>query len=188
MNENKKNMVFIRLNKPENLGIEKRINFESTYFITIQKENGEVSLEEIKGEMIINYIPVLYFFIHRLLERKNSGIDSLRNIDSNVFVQMFSSDIKPLKPISEFSYIWHFIKFLRIIEVIIDNQPSMSKKSSQAYYFKLVEPYYSAKTIQHEIVVNAKTDDLSKRFKKAIFSSIFLLLILTLLPYYHNYF
>lgn len=157
MIKEKEKQISIHLNKPENLILEDLIQSDLPFFIPIRKDYGSNSWEVKTGKSIRKHIPALYYFIHVLLERQHSDIESLRCWYAKDFVEMFSRDIEPVKSKNDFRFIWGILNSLRIIEYHDDNKPNKFRKSAKAYYFRLTEAYLNSKVIEHEIMLKEST-------------------------------
>lgn len=159
MEKNTVEIAFINLNKPENLVLEDLLKPERTFFIKRRKANGSMSPELTTGMKISKHIPTLYYFIHILLERHHSGIDDLKFIYDESFVQMFSREIEPLKSKNDFPTIYSILVSLKIVEMKSNNEPNKHRNSAMAYYFRFTDTYLNAKIVQHQIQVNSSISE-----------------------------
>ena len=154
-----KKLVSLKLNKPENLVLENLINPILPFFIFVRKDDGTHTPTITTGKRVQKYIPAMYYFIHVLLERQHSDIEGLKLKYNQNYVKMFSRDIEPLLTKNDIRKIWGILRSLKVIEVFDNNEPNYYRKSAMAYYFKLIEPYESARVIEHKISVAEKIYD-----------------------------
>lgn len=148
-----KEMVKLKLNKPENLVLEDLINPSLPFYVLARKDDGSYSPTITTGKRVSKHIPALYYFIHVLLDRQHSDNDFLKLKYNENFVKMFSRDVQPLKSKNDMRKIWGILKSLKVIEVFDNNEPNCYRKSAMAYYFKLIAPYEDAKVVEHEVWV-----------------------------------
>lgn len=159
MEKIKENIDYCNLNKPENLVLEDLLKPERTLFIKRRKANGSLSPELTTGKKISKHIPTLYYFIHILLDRHHSGIDDLKFIYDESYVQMFSRDIEPMKSKNDFPTIWCILESLKVVEMRSNNEPNKHRNSAMAYYFRLADTYKNAEVVQHQILVKSSISE-----------------------------
>lgn len=159
MKKEKEQQVGLKLNKPENLKLEDLIKPEFPFYAPVRKDDGSNSHRMTTGKRILKHLPALYFFIHVLLERQHSDIETLRLMYDESYVKMFSRDIEPLKSKNDFRFIWGILRTLKIIEEWNNLEPNMYRKSAVAYYFRLAEPYRSSPVVQHEVMIRKSVND-----------------------------
>jgi hypothetical protein len=144
--------ISINLNKPENLVLEELIKPELPFFVPVRRDDGSSSWDIKKGKNINKHIPALYYFIHVLLERQHSDVETLRCWFAKEFIEMFSRDIEPVKSKNYFRFIWGILNSLKIIEYHDDTKPNKYRNSAKAYYFRLTEKYNASKVIEHKVL------------------------------------
>lgn len=153
MKKQKEETAGIKLYKPLNLNIENRININNIYFIQQRLSTGKTKLVETKGKHLVKNIPALYYFIHKLIVRGHSDIETFQHPENKKFIRMYARDIQQLKSKSDFNLIFTILRQLNIVEMETNMESNAYRSSIPAYYFKLKHPYYDAQLIQHEILV-----------------------------------
>lgn len=158
----------LNLNKPENLVLESMFVPDDPTIIPKRGENGRYCYVTITEKAFIKVIPVLYYFIHVLLDRLHCEIESLKEYhDDKNYAKMFSRDIEPLKSKNDFRYIRSILVKHKIVEIYCKDEPSKYKKSATSYYFKLTKQYEDAMIIQHQILISkGKSVEVEKRLIK----------------------
>lgn len=159
MEQTKEDIAYINLNRPENLVLEDLLQPAQQFFIPIRQVGGSKSHTMTTGKKISKHIPALYYFIHMLLERQHSGIDDLKFIYDESYVQMFSRDVEPLKSKNDFTSIWSILVQLKVVEMKNNNQANKHRNYSMAYYFRLADTYLDAKVVQHQIPVKSSISE-----------------------------
>ena len=159
MEEITADIACVNLNKPVNLVFEDLLKPELSLFIRRRKTNGSLSPELTTGNKISKHIPTLYYFIHILLDRHHSGIDDLKFIYDESFVQMFSRDIEPMKSKNDFPTIYSILVSLKVVEMKSNNEPNKHRNSAMAYYFRLADTYLNAEVVQHQIQVKSNISE-----------------------------
>lgn len=162
-------LVNVPLTKPVNLDFSEKITLQSKHFVVQRKEEGNYSPQLTSGKRLIKYIPTLYYFIHILMGRQYSKNKAFKHPWRNDYIRMFTRDIEPLKSKSDFQLIMMMLRNMGITEVISEVEPNKYKTSANAYYFKLKEPYFSSKVIQHEIQIKKiQSERIEKSFGKKV--------------------
>jgi hypothetical protein len=159
MEEITADIACVNLNKPVNLVLEDLLKPELSLFIKRRKTNGSLSPELTTGNKISKHIPTLYYFIHILLDRHHSGIDDLKFIHDESFIQMFSRDIEPMKSKNDFPTIYSILVSLKVVEMKSNNEPNKHRNSAMAYYFRLADTYLNAEVVQHQIQVKSSISE-----------------------------
>ncbi len=149
-NKNEKYISF-SLNKPYNLALEDLIKPELPFFVPIRRDDGSSSWDMKTGKSIRRHIPALYYFIHILLVRQHSDVETLRCWFAKDFIEMFSRDIEPVKSKNYFRFIWGILSSLKVIEYHDDTKPNKYRNSAKAYYFRLTKKYSESKVIEHNV-------------------------------------
>lgn len=163
MKKEKEQLVKLKLNKPVNLVLEELIRPEFPFYVFVRKDDGTNSPKMTTGKKILKHIPALYYFIHMLLERQYSDVESLRLYYDSSYVKMFSRDIEPLKSKNYFRFIWGILRSLKVIEEDSTNEPTKYRKTAMAYYFRLESKYVESPIIEHEVLVKKSIDEKLKR-------------------------
>ena len=156
----------IKLLKPANLNLEKIIVENIKYLMHKRKNNGEVYITAVSHKIVRKYIPVLYYFIHKLIIRQHSGNEKfqykadskdLDDIEANetFYHRMYARDIEVLKTKNDFVSVMSLLRNLNIVEVVTDTETTKYKNSSLAYFFKLKTPYSDSPLEVAEIDVPA---------------------------------
>jgi len=158
----------LNLNKPENLVLESMFTPDKPTMIPKRNEKGGYGYLVVTEKAFIKVIPVLYYFIHILLDRLNCDIDSLKEIqDDKTYAKMFSRDIEPLKSKNDFRYIRSILIKHKIVELYCKDEPTQYKRSATSYYFKLTKQYEDAIIVQHQITINkGKSVEVERRLIK----------------------
>lgn len=162
MKQNKKIMTKLSLKKPENLDLEKLINPNITYSIPIHKGNSIKKIGEYQGGDIIKFIPVMYFFIHRLIERQYSGYSTITpKLNS---IRMYGFDIKPLMSENNFQIVRCILEYLGILYINSKKVISVYtfETTPDGYFCLFNEQYINVRIVRHEICVKADTQMLNK--------------------------
>jgi hypothetical protein len=157
--------VSISLNKPENLVLEDLISPELPFFPSIRRDDGTSGHKMTTGKHIRKHIPSMYYFIHKLLERQHSDVDTLRCWFDKEYVEMFSRDIEPFKSKNDFRFVWGILASIKVIEFHDDTRPNKYRKSAKVYFFKLTDKYINSQVVQHEMLVRKTiADKLNKKW------------------------
>lgn len=158
----------LNLNKPENLVLESMFVPDNPTMIPKRAENGGYGYVTTTEKAFVKVIPVLYYFIHVLLDRLHCDIESLQVIqDEKTYARMFARDIAPLKSKNDFRYIWSILLKHKIVEIYCKDEPSIYRKSATSYYFRLTKQYEDAIIVQHQITINkAKSVEVERRLIK----------------------
>jgi len=157
MKKQKEKYVGISLNKPENLVLEDLIKPDIPFFVPMRRDDGSSSWSMKTGKQIIKHIPALYYFIHVLLDRQHSDVETLRCLYNKDLIEMFSRDIEPVKSKNYFRFIWGILNSLQVIEYLDDNKPNKYKKSAKAYYFRFRAKYSATPVTEHQVLYKEST-------------------------------
>lgn len=167
-------MIKINLNRPANLILEDLIVPELPLFIPVRRDDGGHSHIITTGKKVLKHIPALYYFIHVLLERKHSDIETERSMYAKDYIRLYSRDIEPLKNKNYFRMMWGILDFINVVEDFDETRPNKYRKTAKAYFFRLTKDYDNSPIVQHQILVkksianklNEKWNKTPKAFKK----------------------
>lgn len=168
MKKEHEDIELISMNKPENLILEEIIKPDLPAFIFTRMDNGSYSPTMTTGKKLYKHIPAMYYFIHVLLERQHTEVDSRRCWYAKDFVEMFSRDIEPIKSKNYFRFIWGILETYKIIEFHYDSKPNKYRQSAKAYFFNLKEKYSASVIVEHQVQVKKSiADKLNKKWNKS---------------------
>jgi hypothetical protein len=149
----------ICLNKPTNLIIEDLIKDDSLYVVDLRSTWRKLNWKPTKGKKLKKYIPVMYYFIHELLERQYTKNEHFRDDKDHDYVQMYTRDIAAFKSKDDFKTTRFLLEKFKVIECKIETEPNAYRQSAQAYYFKLTDAYSLSEVVEHEMLVEKRIAD-----------------------------